>query len=341
MSSPNSSIGQQGRRNVTLRDIAGAVGVDVSTVSKVLNASGSITVRPETRQRILDEVARTGYRPNAAARSLKIQRTGALGMVFPDLTNPLYATIARGAVRRATELGYVMLVAELSDDDPSMLGRLVLERRIDGLIVATAQDVGGGQIHSDAPIPFVYVNRRVAGANRSVVVDDEAAAALAAETLIDAGHRRLAFVGGSSDIDTGRRRRTGFQAACTAAGLESPLDILRPYSRAGGYEAASDIARADPRPTAVFASNLLVAIGLLAGLRETGFDVPTDVSVITLEDEEAAYTAPPLTAVWLPFAHLGATSVDELHRVLDGQSPRDVVVSDPPRIVERASVRRV
>jgi DNA-binding LacI/PurR family transcriptional regulator len=327
---------------VTLRDIAQAVGVDVSTVSKVLNASGSITVRPETRQRILDEVARTGYRPNAAARSLKIQRTGALGMVFPDLTNPLYATIARGAVRRAAELGYVMLVAELSDDDTSMLGRLVLERRIDGLMVATAQEVAGGGIDGDASlIPFVYVNRRVGGANRSVIVDDEAAAALAADTLIEAGHRRLAFVGGPSEIDTARRRRAGFAAACARAGLEAPLDVVRPYSRAGGREAAGDISLADPAPTAIFASNLLVAIGLLAGLREAGLRVPGDVSVITLEDEEAAYTAPPLTAVWLPFAHLGATSVDELHRMLEGQLPRDVVVSDAPRIVQRASLRRL
>jgi LacI family transcriptional regulator len=331
----------RGRRSATLRDIAEVVGVDVSTVSKVLNASGTITVRPETRQRILDEVARTGYRPNAAARSLKFQRSGALGMVFPDLTNPLYATIVRGAVRRAAELGYATLVAELSDD-PSVLSRLVLERRVDGLIVATAQEVAGGGIDGNAtPIPFVYVNRRVEGANRSVIVDDEAAAALAADTLIEAGHRRLAFVGGPSEIDTARRRRAGFAAAYTRAGLEAPLDVVRPYSRAGGYDAAGEISRADPAPTAVFASNLLVAIGLLAGLREAGLRVPEDVSVITLEDEEAAYTAPPLTAVWLPFAHLGATSVDELHRVLEGQEPRDVVVSDAPYVVQRASLRRV
>jgi LacI family transcriptional regulator len=338
-SSRAAGLRQAHNGRVTLKDIASAVGVDVSTVSKVLNAGDTITVRPDTRERILAEVARTGYVPNAAARSLKSSRTGALGMVLPDLANPLYSTIARGAVREAADLGYVMLMAELTADDPSMLQRLVSERRIDGLIVATARDEDREHLEDlDPLLPFVYVNRRVEGANRSISLDDEAAGALAAETMIAAGHTKLAFVGGSSTLDTARRRRRGFTCACAEAGIPAPADIERPYSRVGGADAAAAIAELDDRPTAVFASNLLVGVGLVAGLHRRGVTIPEEISIVTLDHEGAAYMTPPLTAIHLPFAELGATSVREVDRLLKGQPPRDVTVGARPHLVERGSL---
>lgn len=325
-------------RPPTLRDIAETVGVDTSTVSKVVGGA-KIRVSEQTRSAILAEAQRRNYQPHAAARSLKAGRTGALGMVLPDFTNPLYASIVRGAVRRADDLGYAVLVAGLAEGShASAYRRLIGERRIDGLIVATAEDVTNsfGPIDGSG-VPHVYVNRRVHGAGRSVVADDERAASLAANCLIGEGHVRLGFVGADDAVDTACRRRAGFKAASASARAEV-IDVAQPYSRRGGYDAALEMLRMPDRPTGVFASNLLSGIGFLAGARLLGVAVPGDVSVITIDGEDAAYTAPPLSAVRLPIEEMGARAVEELDRLLRGDITSDVVIASPPELVIRDSV---
>ena len=149
-------------RPATLKDIATAIGVDISTASKVVNGGG-ISVRPETRKAILDEAARLNYRPHALARNLRTRRTGAIGVLLPDLTNPIYAATIRGAVRRAEALGYVTLVAEAQDDaaSASIYGKLVAERRIDGFIIAVAAQKDLIAAIDAQPVPHVFVNRRM------------------------------------------------------------------------------------------------------------------------------------------------------------------------------------
>jgi LacI family transcriptional regulator len=325
-------------RPPTLRDIAESVGVDTSTVSKVVGGA-EIRVSDQTRQAILAEAARRNYQPHAAARGLKAGRTGALGMFLPDFTNPLYASIVRGAVHRASELGYVVLVAGLAEGSRvSMYSRMIGEQRIDGLIIATAEDVthhldnfGGYQI------PHVYVNRRVAGVGRSVITDDEKAAAMAARYLIEQGHVRLAFVGADDGVDTAARRRVGFRAACVEAQVEM-VDVVQPYSRRGGYQAAFELLADADRPTGVFASNMLCGIGFLAGAHALEVEVPGDVSVISFDGEDAPYTTPPLTAVRLSVEEMGARAVEELDRLLRGEVMTDVVLASPPELVVRGSV---
>jgi LacI family transcriptional regulator len=334
------SGGDRGGRPATLRDVAAAAGVDASTVSKVLNDKG-ISVKDETRQRILREVERTGYRPHAAALSLRMQRTGALGLLFPALSNPTYATIAEGAITEAAQFGYVVLVGELAQDDADVLRRLGTERRVDGLIIATARPMEAEDVEGlPLSLPYVYVNRRVENAGRSITVDDRAAGQLAAETLIGAGHTQLAFVGADPDLDTAQRRREGFLEACTKAGVPPPGDIACAPARRAGFAAAKDLVALKPRPTAAFASSLLIANGLLAGLDAEGVDVPAELSIITLDAEEAEYARPALTAVRLPFRELGGTAVRELHRILQGERPRDLTLPEPPELIWRRSVTR-
>jgi LacI family transcriptional regulator len=327
-----------GRPRATLRDIAAAAGVDVSTVSRVVNG-GEISVRPETRARILEEVRRRDYRPHAGARSLKVQRTGALGLLFPDFTNPVYSTIVRGAAHRADDLGYVMLMAELgrSTTTPTQsFARIVQERRVDGLIIASAGEQG--ELIAQLDIPHLFVNRRAAAAGVSVTVDDEAAGRLAAEALIEAGHRRLAFIGEDDSIDTARRRRAGFMEACRAAGIDEAVDARAPYSRKGGFEATQRLLADRPDVTGVFASNLLVGIGALAAAGQTGIAVPEDLSILTLDAEDAAYTQPPLTAVSLPLTEMGARAVEEMDRILKGEHPVDVTIATGPTLIRRSSL---
>ncbi|MER9077986.1 LacI family DNA-binding transcriptional regulator [Mesorhizobium sp. M0895] len=323
----------------TLKDIARTVGVDVSTVSKVLN-DGGISVRPQTRQAIIDEASRVNYRPHALARNLRTQRTGALGILLPDLTNPIYAETVHGAMRQAEQSGYVMLIAEVADERTSAAAymRLVSERRIDGLIIAVSAESSEmiAAIENN-PVPHVFVNRR-SSIGRSVTVDDQASGRLAAQTLIEAGHRRLGFIGASPELDTSRRRRHGFVEVCQAAGLPAVVEIAGPVSRRGGYDALHRLLDEAQRPTGVFAFNMLVGIGALAAARVRGVRVPDDLSVVTLDGEDAIFTAPPLTAIITPLAEMGARAVVELEAMIQGREPQDVVIDIPPKLVYRESV---
>ena len=327
------------RGPATLKDIARALQVDVSTVSKVLSGGG-ISVRPETRQAILDEAQRLNYRPHASARNLRTRRTGVLGILLPNLMNPVYASIVRGAIRRAEEAAFVMLVADVEDEEASasIYQRLVSERRVDGLIIAVSSN--SPEIISvieNNPIAHVFVNRRSA-IGRSVTVDDRAAGYLAARTLADAGHRHLAFIGDSDLLDTAQRRRTGFAEGCAATGLMPFADIVRPYSRKGGYDAIMELLDRPERPTGVFASNLLVGIGALAALRARNIAVPGQMSVISLDGEEALYATPPMTAIELPLVEMGAAAVDEVVAILQGRSPKDVIIDSGSRVIMRGSL---
>lgn len=325
-------------RPATLRDIAQAVGVDISTASKVVNGGG-ISVRAETRAAILEAAARLHYRPHALARNLRTQRTGAIGILLPDLTNPIYAATIRGAMLRAEALGYVALVAETFDDaaSASVYAKLTGERRIDGFIIAVAAGPKLIAAIDAAPLPHIFVNRRAA-IGRSVTVDDMAAARLAAETLIAAGHRRLGFIGDSDAMDTARRRRAGFIETARQAGLPPVIDAVGPYSRRGGFETCLALLARPDRPTGIFASNMLVGIGALAAARSLGFRVPDDLSMVTLDAEDANYTAPPLTGITLPLEEMGETAVAELHATILGGEPKDVVVAIAPTLISRASV---
>jgi len=335
-----SKQGGPGRyRRTTLRDVAAAAGVDVSTVSKVLNDNSQINVRPATRERIMAAADELRYRPDPVARSLRYGHSGALGMLFPDLTNPVYGLIMRGAAQRAGELGYAILLAELGDENtPSSYERLVEEHRIDGLVIATSRDNSDVLEKLPAAAPHVYANRRARGAGPSVIVDDEAAGSLAAQSLLAAGHTRLAFIGDSDETDTARRRRLGFVNACRKAAVPDPVDILTPYTRAGGFGAMETLLDLDHVPTGAFASSLLVGIGSLAAARERNVTVPDDLSLVTLDAEDAEYSAPPLSAIRLPLREMGAAAVEMIDRVIRGEPSSDLVVPIPPSLIERDSI---
>ena len=295
-------------------------------------------MRPQTRKAIVDEAQQFRYRPRAVARNLRQQRTGALGILVTDLTNPIYAVSVRGAVRRAEEIGYVMLLAEVPDEQTlaSVYTRLVSERCIDGLTIT-------GSINTDEviaaikenPIPHVLIYHRSPRASISVTVNDESAGRLAANTSISAGHRQLGFLGSSDDMDTARRRRSGFVTACRKAGLPEPSISLGPYSRRGGHDSCLKMLEGTKRPTGIFASNNLVGMGALAAARACGVEEPRDLSVVTIDAEDAVYSAPPMTAIKMPLGEMGARSVKELDAIIRGEQPKDVVVDIVPILIDR------
>jgi LacI family transcriptional regulator len=332
---------RQAAERATMRDVASAAGVDVSTVSKVLSG-GSISVRDETRQRIETAARDLRYRPDASARGLRLARTGAIGMLVPDLTNAVWSGIVRSAVREAGLLGRVMLIGEMQQDQsPEGYLDLVRGRRIDGLLVATARDQSSlvTELEEDS-VPHVFVNRPGGRNSLSVLVDDEAGAVIGTRSLIDAGHRRLGLIGGPTDIDTSRRRLDGFERARRDAGLPAAPIVSGPYSASGGHGAVSDLlAQPGPLPTAVLVANLMMALGALAAFADAGIRVPEDVSVVAYDDAElAGFTRPALTTVAMPHQEMGSIAVRLLEQVLAGEPAESIVVPTPPRLIERDSV---
>ena len=257
-----------GRRAVRLKDVAEVAGVDTSIVSRILSGDGELSVRPETRRRVLETAGRLGYRPNRAARTLRTARTMAIGMIVPELDNVAYATIAQGADQHASKAGYALLVATGSVRD-----RLAgLEGRIDGLLVgvATSETLQIGELGGS--LPTILVNRREALGIPSVTVDDEQGAALAAAHLISLGHRRIGHVAGPQNSDTGRRRLQGYRGELEASGLEFRPEWVAEasYDEAGGQMAAGRLLSLEPRPTALFVANVRAAIGVMAAARRLG-----------------------------------------------------------------------
>jgi DNA-binding LacI/PurR family transcriptional regulator len=323
-----------------LVDVALSAGVSKSIASRVLNGDPGLLVRPETRERVLRAARELGYRPHAAARGLKRAETGALGLLVPPLTNPVYVRIIRGAFERALERDFVVLLVE--DVDPHQAdrtaGRLVQAGRIDGLMIASAQP-GHPLLRSVRRhgVPHVFVNRGVARSGRNVVIDEARASAAALGHLLKLGHRRIGHVAGPSSLDTARRRTSGFVDAAAVHGIEVKV-AEADFGESGGAAAARELLGRRSDLTALYTSTLSQAVGVYHAAWQLGLDVPEELSLVGYDDMPLAeYLRPPLTTVRTPLAELGAAAVDALVDQLLGGEPRDVVVGAEPEVVVRAS----
>jgi DNA-binding LacI/PurR family transcriptional regulator len=327
-------------RPARLIDVARAAGVHVSTASRVINRTGTLVIRPATRQRILDVAEQLQYRPNAIARGLKTATAGAVGLLVPSLRNPVLSDIIRAAFDRAWERGYVVLLAEDGGDSTAVSAyeRLVGEGRIDGVLVASARP-GNPLLERFAGdfVPCVFVNRRHPGSGRNVSMREEDAGRIAAQHLLKLGHRRLGHLAGPPDLDTASRRREGFVEAATEAGADVVVESA-PFEERGGFEAMRRLLGERSRPTGVFVSNINQAVGAMAGARAARRHVPTDLSLVGYDDDPVGeYLEAPLTVVAMPLEELGAAAVDSLIDQIEGAEPRDIVIDTPPRLVVRAS----
>jgi LacI family transcriptional regulator len=324
----------------TLRDVAALAQVNPSVVSRVLNGDPTLRVAVATRQRVMDAVQGLGYRPNAMARGLRMATTSAIGFVLPEAASPVYGPIIAGAEARAAEAGYVLVLGSGTDalSTEAAFARLLSEGRVDGLLVASGtvedeliRDLSAGR-H-----PVIAVNRRIRGTVGSVVVDDESGARLATEHLLALGHRHIAHVAGPPLMDTTVRRQNGFEAAMRAAGLKARVVAGDAWDAPSGYR-AGEAALREERVTAMFVASVMPALGVAAAARDAGRRIPSDLSLVCLHDSPvAAYFDPPLTTVALPLEELGRAAVDLLLERLGGSPPRDVMLPQPPVLVERRS----
>jgi LacI family transcriptional regulator len=327
---------------VRLEDVAREAGVSKSIASRILNATPGLTVRPETRARVLDVARRLHYAPHAAARGLRRAETGALGLLIPDLDIPVYAQMVRGAVNRALDRGSAVLLAEDRDSGSpeEIYAGLVRTGRIDGLMVASLRRRHPFRtLLTERGIPHVFLNRSVPGSGRNVTMDDGALVSGAVRFLHELGHVRIGFLGGPRYNAPSTRRARGFQRAAAECSLEQAVVIDKgDFRERSGVRQARALLTEHPGITAVVTGGPPQAMGAYRAAWELGIPIPDGLSVVCCDDPPAAqYLQPSLTAVKTPFHALGAAGVDALLDQLAGAEPRDVVIRTQPVIRRRGS----
>ena len=331
-----------GSKRVTIIDVAQRAGVDPSVVSRVINNDDRLRIKADTRERVVAAVRALDYRPNAAARTLRTAKVGAIGLFIPDFANPVYSEIIAGAEAAASLAGCVLVTGtdEVVGRSEQTYLDLLGSGRVDGVLLAGGSLKKSEQARFEAAaMPYLFVNRRDRDGSRYVVLDDNRAAQVAVRHLLDLGHRSIAMIGGPSGTDTARRRRQGYLAAMkkSGEGAESLLMASADYTPSGGFAAFNEIAESSARPTAVFVANFALAIGALKAAERRGIRIPEDLSVVAVHDLALAeYLYPALTTVQMPLRELGARAVELL--MAHGRTDQiQDTVREPMRLVERES----
>ncbi len=333
------------RTPVTIRDVARLAEVHPGTVSRALNEQTRALVNEATAARVLRAAHELGYQPNPIARGLKTNRSYTVGVVIPDLTNPLFPPIVRGIEDRLGDAGYTALIVN-TDNDPERERshiQAMLARQVDGLIAATARlDV---TLLTDAAArgtPLVLVNRSLEdGSAAAVTVNDRKGIALAVEHVAGLAHRLIGHVGGPQNVSTGHLRHLGFQEAMTAAGLAVDprhVSFAGAFTESDGAWACAQILAAERRVTAIVAANDRLAMGCYDTLAAAGLRCPDDVSITGFNDMPFIdRLQPPLTSVRVPQREIGAAAADLLLAQLAARETPARQILLEPELVVRAS----
>jgi len=330
---------------VTLRDVARVAGVHPATVSRALNEETRMLVNEETARRVLKAAEALDYRPNPIARGLKTNRSYTIGVLIPDLTNPLFPPILRGIEDGLETASYTPLVAN-TDNDPErelLDSQTMRARQVDGIVAATARR--DHRLHDallEAGIELVLVNRRQAELPvSSATADDRMGMRLAVEHLISLGHERIAHIAGPLDYSTGLDRHEGFHETMRAAGLEPDPELVcvaEAFTEAEGARLCAQLVDRGREFTAVAAANDLLALGCYDVFADHGLRCPQEISVVGFNDMPFADRFhPPLTTIHIPHYEIGAAAAElMLERLQDPDAePRDVRLE--PSLVVRGS----
>ena len=321
-----------------MHDVAALAGVSHQTVSRVLNDHPR--VRPETRQRVLDAIAQLGYRRNSAARALVTRRTGTIGVVTSGsaLFGPTSTLIAlEHAARDAGLFVSVATVPTWRADQVSTVLEHFMSQGVDGVVVIAAHDDAVVAVQAfDEPVPIVMVGpKNLPGPLHSVAVDQYAGGRLAVRHLLELGHRDVVHLAGPVDWLDARWRIEGWRDELAAAGIRAGGPIPGDWSAQRGYDVGRELASGE-LPTAVFAANDQLALGLLRAFAEAGLRVPTDVSVVGFDDVDgSAHFFPPLTTVRQEFGALGRRCMELLLGAIAGECVDSGLIA--PSIMVRAS----
>lgn len=304
-----------------IHDVAKAANVSSSTVSRAFTMPDLL--RADTRERVLAAAKKLGYQPNRAARGLITGRTGNLGVIVPDLSNPFFPAVLKGVQARARQADYAVFLAD-AEEDPVLEEELIraMAKQVDGVVICSSRASVGALTALGNDTPLVLLNRKITGIP-AVTMDSAGGARQAIDHLAALGHPRIAYLNGPTSSWSNKARRKSVRARCAAHELD--LVELGPFPPTfeGGLMAA-DLALA-AKVTAVFAYNDLVALGVLSRLNDRSVSVPGEMSVVGCDDiPMAQMSGPPLTTVSLPSERAGRLAIDVLReRISNGLAHQD------------------
>ena len=324
---------------VTIKDVAKVAGVSPSTVSRALNDSPLINKK--TKARICEIAEKLGYERNEIAWGLVKGTSGALGLVVPDVTNPFFAEIAKGVGEVAHAYGCGVLLCTTEGDlaREAQYLRFLRRKRVDSLILCavTADDPNLPKLCG--AIPFVLVSRLVRGLDAPFVVgDDRMGTRLAVEHLVQLGHREIAFIGGPPNVQSSQDRMVTFQEVLREHGLpqRSHWAVFSDFTQTAGRKAAKKILRQKPRPTAIFAANDVIALGVLEAAEELSISIPEDLSLVGYDNISfAALPRIQLTTIAQPAYEMGRIAAEYLLDLCRGEKREGLRCVLPPRLVVR------
>lgn len=329
---------------ITIYDVAHDANVSMATVSRVVN--GNQNVKPSTRRKVLESIERLGYRPNAVARGLASKKTTTVGVIVPDISTSFYGELSRGIADIATMYEYNIILSN-SDDRPERELELLVDhlgKQVDGVIFmsdAVSEEVR--EEMSRAPVPIVLAGTIDTKEEFATVnIDYEQASYESVMKLIDNGHKEIVFVTGSLSRDINRiHKQAGYIRALNEAGIERKdeyiIEIEDTYDAA--YESWEEISQLEVQPTAFFAVNSSLAVGVLNGIRDAGYSVPGDYEIICYEHSNLTrIVRPQLTSVVVPLYDIGAVAMRLLTKLMSEEEVEEKQIQLPYHFADRGSV---
>lgn len=330
-------------KRITSIDVARLAGVSQSTVSRTFSPSEKYSVSSKSRQKVLAVAQQLGYKPNAIARSLSMQRTNIIGIVMAYITSPFYPYVLEKFTERLQALGrQVLLFNAGPNQEVDDILPLVLEYQVDGLIITSAtlsSEMVDECVQHGTPV--ILFNRYVLGANVSAVCcDNDQGGRAVANFLLDTGHKRLAYIAGTQNTSTNIDREKGFTDRLRERGVLEWQHVQGNYTYEAGYEATKRLLQRHDRPDAIFCANDIMALGAIDAARfEMGLKIPEELSIIGFDDIPAAnWPSYSLTTIRQPVNQMIQATIDLLIERIDAPQAEPVLKLIPGTLITRGSV---
>jgi LacI family repressor for deo operon, udp, cdd, tsx, nupC, and nupG len=328
---------------VTIKEVAKEAGVSLMTVSRVVNNKGNIA--KSTRENVLQAIKKLNYKPNRLARSLVVQKSDFISVIVPDITNPFFAELVKGAENLTRKRGCNIILGDTEGEREHEKEYIeaAIGRMADGIILVAPRIDDALIYEVNELIPLVIVDRYVPNEDiLQIYIDNLEGAFLAVEHLIELGHRRIGFLSGPKDVLNSLRREEGYRKALERHDIpyDPALTLKGDFYFQSGYTAFDSFYQLNPPPTAIFASNDLMAFGLIQRANEQGVRIPDNLSIIGFDDIAlSALINPPLTTIRHPMVEMGIRAVKLLFDQLGQREEKQIESTLQNTLIIRQSTK--